>query len=185
MFPYRLRARILKKIAQAVTDTAATQPTSTDDTASPTMQEIPPAADFVASLRYGNVQKAFPTAYGKINQISGLLNEAINTATNGKYNLQKLYLNNFSGSFTDQVSNAKFLLNFAKEMYDKIYKVDPSPISKQEFTNIVNELMNSANLNSLSDTNLAGSLSQTLNIGDIKAKILGELNNLKNIAPAE
>lgn len=181
MLNYKFRMRIWAKIAQTTDNAEGNLTTEVESTQTTSISNAEP---FVASTKYGNIQKAFPTAYNKINEISSILHEVLHTVTKGKYNLQKLYSTNFASLFTDETSNVKFLLNFAKEMFDYIYTIDPVPLNKQQFINIINVLISSPNLNNLSDTNLTGPLAAEVQVGNIKAKILSELNNLKNMAPS-
>lgn len=188
MLNIRLRKKMLYKIAQETGNEnlfdipeAGQDDTATTETAT----ALSPAPEFIASLKYVNIQEAFPTSYSKINAISAMLNQILHVITKGKYNLQKLYTSNFADSFTAETGNSKFLLNFAKELYNQLYKVPAKPIKKQQFTQIINSLLSSPNLNGLSTTNLTGPMAAQLNVGDIKANILGELNNLRNMAPTE
>lgn len=185
MIPFKIRKKILNKFAQAMPlDTPSEKFVNKN-----TNLGTPPS--FTASDKYPALRTAFNSnAISIINNLSSYLNQALFYASDGNYTMSKLFSINFNFSPT-MIPNVnrdlKFLVLFAKEVYNTIYNAGNKYIDllkKEEYVNKINNLLQSQNLNNLSQTNPTGQLSIKMG-GNIKTDIINFLRLLLNIAPTQ
>lgn len=146
---------------------------------------------FSASSKYPSLRKAFDNAsIETIDNLSKFINSSLFYASNGKYNILKLANDNFNYTASDIPSTAKdlrLLLLFAKDIYNTLYNRGieyENKLNKNQYLNKINSLLESINLNNLSQINPSSQLAVKLGT-NIKTEIIDTLNYMKNIAPLE
>lgn len=183
MIPFRIRKRLLTKLAQSVNI-----PTEEKVNEKPNIGTPP---NFSASSKYPGLRKGFsPNAITIVDNLSSYMNKALFYASDGQYNMTKLSSNNFNFSPTMIPStnrDLKNLLLFSKEIYSHIYNSGnnyESLLNAKDYKFKINTLLQSQNLTSLAQTNPTGQLAMKMG-GNIKTDIINLLNSLISISPTE
>lgn len=174
----KIRKKILEKLAQETTPgaTQTTQPAA--ELGSPTA--------FSASSKYPSLRIGFntPGAVNIIDTMSNYLNSVLFYASNGKFDMEKLFQQkfNFTGSETSD-RNVRLLIMLGKEIYDTIYnkgELYKEPLTKEEFIEKIKRLQNSQSINNLATT---GSKLSSKMGGDVKMQLINYFTSLVNAAP--
>ena len=180
----KIRQQLLIKLSQP----SLTMPTEKLVNETPT---VGTPSNFSASNLYPSLRKAFSSeAINVIDELSNYISKALFYASNGMYSLNKLYSINFNFSTTaipPVNKDLRNLLLFSKELYTQIYNNGnqyTNKLKKDSFLSKIEILLQSQNLNNLSQTNLSGQLSIKMG-GDVKVDIISYLRLLINIAPVD
>lgn len=180
----KLRLQLFKKIAKVGEEI------NTDKVVqkTPNLGMPPP---FSAPNKYPSLRQAFDNpSIEAIDNLSDLINSSLYYASNGKYNMAKLFNENFNYTASDippTAKDLKLLLLFAKDIFNKLYNRGieyKNKLKNEQYLDKINSLLESVNLNNLSQINPSSQLAVKLG-ANIKTKIIDILNYMKNIAPLE
>ena len=170
------RMKVLERIAQTTTGTPATGATQTGtQTTTPPTQRSAAASTLFPSVATG--WDASRVVY--VNRVVRMLDAAVGTGTNGKYNFQKLWDAKFpAGAESEFTSPVKDLLVLFRKVF-QYFLNNGVPFQRQlntaEVTQRVNAILSAPEIAKLEQVNPAGPLG---NVGVSLANIRQDLINM-------
>lgn len=177
----KTRLKILQKIAQtagmqgAQTTTTNSTPTTSNNT------QVAPDPSSPASDYYPTLKAAFPNSWQRIDTLCRVLSKAVNVATNGKYNLQVLKDSNFTFDPSQFPSpDQKNIMVFFAKVYQTLLNRGQTFQQKTDPRQMISFLLQSSELNNLSQVNPTGQIAQQTHIqGSFKDTIVNLLNAIQ------
>jgi hypothetical protein len=146
---------------------------------------------FIASDKYPFLRKVFSNeAISSINQLSSFINNALFYASNGEYDMNKLFNIAFNYSASNIPTSARdlrLLLLFAKNIFTYFYNNGTpyqAAVNRQQYLEKIDQLLKSPNLENLARLNPSSQMAVKLGT-NIKTKIVDTLNFMKTIAPTK
>jgi hypothetical protein len=181
--PSKFRIKLLKALAQSNIPTT--------DKAANIVPNLGTPPNFNPTNK-DSILKAFntPGAYRVIEQMANELNKAMFYASTGQYNLQNAFQTGFTytdATFSPASKDLKAIVLFAKEFYIKIYNSGinyTSALTKKEYLDKINYLLNIQNLEKLSQVNPSSQLATKIGV-NIKEKFKNFLTTLITLAPTK
>lgn len=175
------RKDFFKKISQTTEPTIPSESIANDKGAA----SILPPPNFQASSIYPAIYSGFNlSSVTIIDQICNVLNIAIHYSTLGKINFTILKNNNFSIDYSGLPSpDQRNLVGLSKKLYHLLINNGlkfQKPLEANQIHNIINNLINSQELNNLPSTNNNGIINQKLQ-GNLKTILTTLFNNLKSV----